>query len=171
MGQSVNNTIDKVNIIPKSGPGAGGQAIRRKSASAGVNLVDGRVWTDLDGTKRPQNQDNVITIATTPVALKATDSGSLVIFNSATSLIANLPPPQVGLYFYFYVKIAAGSGVGHLIHSSAASKTFGKGFTEAVGKGAVNTQATGAKGDAFEVSSDGTDWFGTSIAGTWAREA
>lgn len=164
------NSIGKTNIIPKSGPGRAGFAVRKKSNSVATPTVDGRIWTDLDGTKRPQNVDNVIVLTTTPTTLKATDSGSTLIFNSTTSLIANLPLPQVGLYFYAYVKLAATSGVGHLVHSTAAAKTFGKGFTEAVGKGALNTQATGAKGDAFEFTSDGTDWFGSVVAGTWARE-
>lgn len=120
---------------------------------------------------QPVTVEGVITQTTTPIQLHERQNGTTVVFNSTTSMIANLPPPRKGLWFQFYVKVAATSGVGHLIHSSSAAKTFAKGFSEAVGKGAVNTQASGAKGDSFYVVSDGTDWYGIASAGTWAREA
>jgi hypothetical protein len=116
-------------------------------------------------------QGPVITI-TTARRLKASETGAAVHFNSATSLTATLPAPQPGLEFTFFVKAASGSGTGHFVDlNGTTEKLFAKGITAAGGKGIVNTQATGAIGDAFSVWSDGTDWFGVSEAGTWAREA
>ena len=106
--------------------------------------------------------------------LKASENGAWVNFNSATSLIATLPAPAPGLAYYFFAKVPAGSGVGHLIKTNGTTeKMYAKGasFNLGAGKGAVNTQATGAQGDGFWVWSDGTDWFGIAEAGTWAREA
>lgn len=116
--------------------------------------------------------DGPIYTITANKRLKQSDNGATVIFNSATSLTAFLPPPRKGLAFTFYVKVIAGSGTGHFIDlAGSVEKLFSKGFTAAAGKGSVNTQATGAIGDCYRVLCDGTDWFGFAEAGTWAREA
>jgi hypothetical protein len=121
---------------------------------------------------RPRSDAGPVLTITANRRLKASENGAAVHFNSATSLIAVLPAPRKGLYFTFFVKTPAGSGLGHFIDlAGTVEKLFVKGFTAAAGKGAVNTQATGAVGDAFTVWSDGTDWFGIAEAGTFAREA
>jgi hypothetical protein len=123
---------------------------------------------------KPQSVDRVITLATANQTrrLSAKESGAAVIFGNNGSQTAILPPPQKGLTFTFFVKVASSSGTGHFIDpNGTVEKLFAKSFTAAGGKGAVNTQATSAIGDAFTVWSDGTDWFGIAEAGTWAREA
>jgi hypothetical protein len=103
--------------------------------------------------------------------VKAVDSGAKFHFDSTTTMVANLPAAALGLEYEFFVKQAAGSGNGHLIHPPTGVKLYAKGFTVAAGKGALNTQATSAVGDGFYVWSDGVDYFGFADAGTWAREA
>lgn len=104
--------------------------------------------------------------------LKKSENNAVVIFNSTTTLTATLPAPFKGGIYTFIVKVAATSGLGHGINTSGTTeKTYARGFTPAAGKGAVNTQVTGVMGDSFEVCSDGTDWFGYPLAGTWARQA
>lgn len=123
---------------------------------------------------KPQTVDRVITLATANQTrrLSAKESGASVVFGNTGTQTAILPPPAKGLFFTFFVKIASTSGVGHFIDpNGTVEKMFAKGFTAAAGKGAVNTQATSAIGDAFTVFSDGVDWFGLAEAGTWAREA
>ena len=126
---------------------------------------------------KPVEQARVITI-TADKTLRASENGALVVFNSSSSLIVTLPAAQKGLSYEVFVKTVPGSGVGPLIkvHGSTAkiySKVSATGATisESAGKGVVNTQATSVKGDSVRVTSDGTDWFVTDIAGTWAREA
>ncbi len=125
---------------------------------------------------KPQTVERVITI-TADRRLANLEADATVIFNSASSLIATLPPAKHGQKFTFIVKAVPGSGVGALIKVSGQAKIFSKvsatgaTVTEAVTKGLVNTQATAVKGDFIEVISDGTDWFVRGIAGTWAREA
>jgi len=159
------NSIAKVGILPKSGPARAGFAVKRS---------DNRIWTDVDGTQRPVGTDNVI-VLTANRTITAKESGTKFVFNSTTSLDVTLPAPAVGLEFVFYVKVAATSGTGHNIKTNGSSeKTYGKvtatgaALSEAAGKGVVNTQATGSKGDAGRVYSDGTDWFFTPHTGTWA---
>lgn len=127
--------------------------------------------TTLLRQEQPRTHRKIIAI-TGNKTLKRSDNKALVIFNSTTSLTAILPAPAQGLEFFFFVKAAAGSGTGHFIDlAGTTEKLYSKGFTAAAGKGAVNTQATGAIGDTYRVWSDGTDWFGIATSGTWAREA
>lgn len=131
----------------------------------------------LQRLNRPRTVDRVISITANRV-LKESEAPVLVIFDSTTSLIATLPPPRKGLQVRFHVKQVAGSGVGHLIKTNGSTeKVFSKvsatgaAISESAGKGIVNTQATEVKGDGVTLESDGTDWYATSIRGTWAREA
>lgn len=162
------NALNKTNLIPKSGPGAAGFAVRKS---------DGRIITDLDGTQRGINTDGVITI-TANRTLLARESGSLVLFNSTTSLFAILPAPASGLEFSFIVKtLATDSGVGHLIKVAGAAEKVqskasasGAALSAVAGKGVVNTYGTAVLNDAFTMKSDGTDWFGKP-SGIWAVQA
>lgn len=72
------------------------------------------------------------------------------------------------------VKVVTGLAsvnTGLSLSPAAGDKIIGNGFTSADGKDAINTQATEVVGDHFEVTSNGTDWYATSVKGTWAREA
>lgn len=115
----------------------------------------------------------VITL-TAARTLKARENGSLVILNSATAFTTTLPPAQKGLYFSFFVKVAAGA-TGHVVAVGTGPKMYGKvGPTGAASaattsKGRINTQATSTVGDALDVWSDGVDWFATPT-GTWAEQ-
>jgi|SRR5581483_190430 len=156
------NSLRKVKILGKNGPAEAPFAVKRS---------DNRIWSNIDGNQRVLNPVRTITI-TADTTLAATDSGATIIINANDTKTVTLPAPAEGLEFLIFVKVASTSGVGHTIHPSGGSaKLYAKGFTAAAGKGAVNTQATSAIGDAFYVYSDGTDWYGLAEAGTWAREA
>lgn len=168
------NSVLKSKFIARYGPMRAGLVVLQDQ-SVGANAgKQNRFWSDIDGVQRPLDTDNVLTFTTTPFTLKPADSGSKVIYNSTTSLVGNLPAKAVGLAFRVFVKVAATSGLGHIIHQAAADSAaimYAKGLASTAGKGLTNTQATGAMGDGVTVWSDGTDWFATSESGTWAREA
>lgn len=149
---------------PKSGPGFTPHFVKPS---------DKRIYHSKFGST---DQYNVVPLSvkviTADTTLTAADEGKLIVFDSTTSLVVSLPATAKNLTFWFYVKTAAGSGAGHSISPVAADKIYAKGFTAAANKDAINTQATGAQGDAFSVIGNGTDgWFGYKDAGTWAREA
>jgi hypothetical protein len=163
---SAENSLAKVGFIPKFGPGKVGFAFKRS---------DSRLWSDIDGTQRPFNHDDVIVI-TANRTLLAKESGALVVFDSATSLALTLPAVSKGLTFRLFVKTAAGSGNGHTVKTGGTTEaTYGKvspvgaAIAQTAGKGVQNTQATGVVGDGGELSCDGTNWFFKPV-GTWARE-
>lgn len=167
MAAGVNNSLDITSLIPKFGPGRAGFAVKRS---------DKRVYFDVDGTQRPLNFDNVITVTADRVLL-ARESGSTVIVDAAGSKIVTLPAAARGLSFTIFTKQVPGSGVGVLVKVTGnASKIYSKvsavgaAIAESAGKGVVNTQGTAIKGDQVRVSSDGTDWFAEPV-GIWAREA
>lgn len=153
-------SLAKVKILPRRGPGRAGFAVKR---------ADNRIWSDIDGTLRPVNTTGTKNITAAAATLSPVDSGAKVNLDSTTTIVVTLPPPAAGLEFEFFVKTAATSGSGHTINPTAGASLFAKGFTAANGKGAQNTQATGAQGDGFYLWSDGTNWFGFVDAGTWAR--
>lgn len=168
------NSVIKSKFIARYGPMRAGFGILQDSSTSANAGKQNRFWTDIDGTQRPMDTDNVLTFTTTPFTLKPADSGSKVIYNSTTSLVGNLPAKAVGLSFRVFVKVAASSGLGHIIHQAAADSAsimYTKGLASTAGKGLTNTQATGAMGDNITVWCDGTDWYATSESGTWAREA
>lgn len=163
------NSVIKSKFIARYGPMRAGFGVKNEDRVNASN--NNRFWSDIDGTQRPINTMNVITVTTTPYAIKAVDSGAKIVLNSTTSLVANLPPAAVGLEYEVFVKVAASSGLGHILHQPAGIQMYSKGLTSTAGKGVTNTQATGAVGDGVYVWSDGTDWFSFVDAGTWAREA
>lgn len=123
------------------------------------------------------SQPNVFTPVLTLTAartLKTRENGALVIFNSATAFTVTLPPVQKGLYFTFFIKVAA-SATGHVVAVGTGPKMYGKvGPTGAAAaattsKGRLNTQATSVVGDALDVWCDGTNWYATPT-GTWAEQ-
>lgn len=163
------NSLIKSKFIARFGPMRAGFGVKQDDRTTPSN--NNRIWTDIDGVQRPVSTLNVIPVTTTPYTVKAADSGAKIIFNSATSLVANLPAPALGLEYEFFVKTIAGSGLGHIVHQTTGATMFTKGLASTVSKGVTNTQATGAVGDGVYVWSDGTDWFAFLQAGTFAREA
>lgn len=163
------NSVIKSKFIARFGPMRAGFGVKNEDRVTTSN--NNRFWTDIDGVQRPMNTDNVKTLTTTPVTLLPADSGALIVFNSTTSLVANLPAPAVGLKYTFFNKVAASSGLGHISHPTAGAIVYAKGLASTAGKGITNTQATGAMGDTYTVESDGTDWFCTVDQGTFIREA
>lgn len=160
-------SVAKVKVLPNNGPGRAGFAVLRS---------DSRLWTNIDGTKRPMSTDHVISV-TADRTLTAKESGAKVVVDSSTSKIVTLPAAAVGLEFSVYTKQVPGSGVGVLVKvNGSTAKIFSKvsptgaTITESAGKGVVNTQGTAVKGDKVYLFSDGTDWF-AEPTGTWAREA
>lgn len=120
---------------------------------------------------QPRITKKTITV-TAAKTLTIRDHDARIIIDATSTTTVTLPEPKKGVEFIFYVKTAATSGNGHTIATKGSTeKVFAKGFAAAAGKGAVNTQATGAQGDSFRVFSDGTDWFGVATSGTWARQA
>jgi hypothetical protein len=118
------------------------------------------------------------TVVTADTTLTAGNAGSIFAMNSAATHKFVLPPVatlSVGDWFQFTQLQVPGSGAGLLIDINPADDAsvtmYGDGFTPAAGKGAVNTQATGAVGDTGFVIFDGTNWQFYTIQGTWAREA
>lgn len=116
-----------------------------------------------------------IITAAAALQLRVKDNGALVVFNSATAFTVTLPPPQKGLYFEFFIKVAAGA-TGHTVAVGTGPKMYGKVSpsgavaTATTSKGRTNTQATSTVGDALAVWSDGTDWFSIPT-GVWATQA
>lgn len=109
---------------------------------------------------------------TASTALTARDSGKTIIVNGA-DLVVTLPAAVAGMEFTVVgAPAATGGATGTTVAVQAADKTHGNGFTAAVGKGAVNTQASAADGDWIRFVANGIDgWNVVGIKGTWARVA
>lgn len=161
--------IQRTNIAPKSGPQVDALYAVGNPSATDFGMVKRKIDGDSAVYALPFESVKEITADLT---LTPEDNGKTVVFNTTTSLVVNLPATAKGLRYRFFSKIAAGSGVGHSVSPNAADKIFASGFTTADDKDAVNTQATAAVGDAFEVQADeaGTGWIGEAVAGTWARE-
>lgn len=165
------NSLIKSKFLARFGPGRVGFGFFQGNSTAGKN---DRLWSDVDGTQRPYNHDQTITLTTTRTML-AKESGAKVMLNHATAFTVTLPPPAVGLAYTFFVQIAA-SSTGHTIAVGSGPTMYGKvSPTGAAGaatasKGRTNTQATSVVGDALHVWSDGTNWFSIPT-GVWAEQA
>lgn len=123
--------------------------------------------------QKPKSTEQTIVLTTTR-QLKAQENGARVILNSATAFTTTLPPAAAGLYFTFFVKVAAGATGHDILPNGAVAKVFGKASPSGAvlagnaGKGRRNTQATSTVGDGLFVFSDGTDWYATPT-GIWAE--
>ncbi len=165
------NSIIKSRFLARYGPGRVGFGFFQSHPTAGKN---DRLWSDVDGTQRPYNHDQVITLTTTRTLL-AKESGAKVILNSSTAFTTTLPAAADGLEYTFFVKVAAAS-TGHTVAVGTGAVMYGKvsptGAASAAtaSKGRTNTQATSTVGDALKVWSDGTNWYSTPT-GTWAEQA
>jgi hypothetical protein len=165
------NSLNRSRFIARYGPGRAGFGYLQNHPTAGKN---DRLWCDVDGTLRPINHDQIITLTTTRTLL-AKESGAKVILNSATAFTTTLPAAADGLSFYVFVKVAA-SATGHTVAVGTGPKMYGKvsptgaAAAATASKGRTNTQATSVVGDALHVWSDGTDWYAIPT-GTWAEQA
>lgn len=68
----------------------------------------------------------VPTVLTTTTTLTAANSGSVYQFASATGVLVNLPPPVLGLNYFFVVSVAVTSGSYKIL--TDASTTFMQGI-------------------------------------------
>ncbi len=165
------NSVLRSKFLARFGPGRVGFGWKLADTVAGKN---DRLWFDLDGTPRPINHDQVITLTTTRTLL-AKESGAKVILNSSTAFTTTLPAPADGLDFTFFVKVAAAS-TGHTVAVGSGPVMYGKvsptGAASAAttSKGRTNTQATSTVGDGLRVWSDGTNWYSLPI-GIWAEQS
>lgn len=137
----------------------------------GFSADDNDVIRHHNGTRSGVVSSAKVRTVTGNVTLTAADSGSIVVFDSTTSIVASLPATSAGLVFTFVVKQLTASG-GHAVSPVAADKIMGNGFTSADNKDAICSAASDREGDALQVVGDGVDgWYVTSVTGTWAREA
>lgn len=109
----------------------------------------------------------VATLSTTTTLTAATSGATYIV--TAEDTTTTLPAVASGLSYRFHVGSIAGA-TGVIIHPAGTAKLYGNGFTAADGKGAKCTHATARAGDFISMICDGTDWWITSISGTWARE-
>ena len=146
-------------------------ALRTTSGTAGVAAAS--TVPVLDANQALGGITAPVKTLTTTAALTIADSGSLIVLNSSTSFVVTLPAASVkGAHFWFNVRVATGSGVGHIIRPAGTDQMRATVITTPANtKGLMNTQATSHLGDSAELISDGTDWYVTSTTGTWTREA
>lgn len=127
----------------------------------------------LSRTAIPKVVEKTIVLAAT-ATLKGRDNGARVILNSATAFTTTLPAPTPGMYFTFFVKVAAAATGHDILPAAATTVVYGKAspsgaaLAGAAGKGRRNTQATSTVGDGLFIWSDGTDWY-ADPTGVWAQ--
>jgi hypothetical protein len=88
---------------------------------------------------------------------------------TAEDITATLPAVAAGLQYRFLLSDTAGT-TGLIIDVPSTVKMKGNGFTSANGKGAQLTSGNSREGDSIEIYCDGTDYWITSVTGTWTRE-
>lgn len=127
------------------------------------------------GVKFPITRRGKTITATATYTLKASDSGSVCEWDSATAFNFNLPPVSAsnkGVYFIFVIKTHATGGVGHGVSPSSADRVRVPGNTPTDNKDAYFATASDAVSNGFTVESDGKDgWNMYAINGTVAQEA
>lgn len=152
-------------ILPKSGPGQVGFAVKR---------ADKRMHLDR-GNGRQENvaPESIKSSAVNAITLTAADDGCTVVTTNTTdTTVVTLPATALGLRFRLILGGLAGAGAGHSFSPAAADKIMGNGFTAADDKDAICSAATDRIGDCIELLGDGVDgWYVTHVTGTWAREA
>lgn len=162
------NSLIKSRFIARSGPGRAGISVLNDPV--GNASKNNRIWTDIDGTQRPINQDGIITLTTTR-QLTPVESGSKVVLNSTTSFTTTLPLKAAGLEFTFFVK-AVGTSTGHVVVPHATDVTgsivmygkvsaVGAATAGTAGKGRIFTAGTAIIGDGLRCWCDGTSWYAT----------
>lgn len=121
--------------------------------------------------KYPFSNIKGVKTLTASATLTKEDSGKIILLDSTTAVVAQLPPTRKGLIFHFMVNTAATSGV-HAISPVAADMIKAKGITTfADDKNLEHTSSGEAIGDCVTLVGDGNvGWYAISIAGGWNRE-
>lgn len=124
--------------------------------------------------KRPRTQDGKVLDKSAAYTLKASESGSVCKWNSATAFNFTLPKVQkseVGIFFDFVIMTAATSGTGHGVSPNAVDKVFTPGATATDDKDVYFATAGDAVGNGFRLISDGVDgWHLCFLNGTLTQE-
>jgi hypothetical protein len=151
-------------IAPKAGPGLYGVYADRSTGQM-------RVTKGASSTVFALPNERVVVVAAAHT-LTSADDGTTVVVDSTTSRIVTLPSAAVAnQVFRVFVKTPAGSAAGHSVAPATGDTIYAKGITPAASKSLINTQATGAMGDAVTLRSDGNgNWFASIEGGTWARQ-
>lgn len=132
-----------------------------------AGAVTGNMTGGLDATsgfiKRP-----ALVVATANAVLTAAQSGGTWVGTSATGNQAyTLPAPAAGLTY----TIVCGHASGEILVNTNGSQTVtGRGFATSAGTGIVNSGGSNAVGDSVQLMSDGSNWYGTFVVGTWASQ-
>lgn len=125
--------------------------------------------------KYPPKQRGDYSAKTAAYDIKASESGTIFKWDSATSFNFNLPavvPYQKGIFFHFTIATAATSGTGHGVSPNANDKVFGSGTAPTDNKDVYFATAGDAIGNGFTLVSDGVDgWHLLFPSGTLSQEA
>jgi hypothetical protein len=160
------DTLTSGDTIPFGVEDDGALAIRRGPTWKGANSSD-------PGVERiPVSRVINLTASAT---LTAADHGALIIADSTTSVVAQLPATQKGLRYTLLVKQLTGAG-GHAFSPNASDKIMGvttqagsATFAKADDADLVCSAATDVVGNFVTLVGDGVDgWWVTGISGTWA---
>lgn len=132
----------------------------------GFSADDNGVLKHHNGTREGVVNSRKVRTVTASLTLTKEDAGTVIVANSATSIVVSLPATEAGLEFTLCVKTLTGSG-GHAFSPVAADKIiFGSKADDA---DFVCSAATDAVGDCCTLVGDGVDgWIITSKVGTWA---
>lgn len=161
------NRIRRSNYIPQGTGETAGLVVEDRSDRLVLDLgaVKGRRY--LDG--------NSLDTKTAAFTLTNGEAGKTIVFSGTASVIATLPKAAAankGAIYIFVVGSLPSSGAGHAVSPNAADTIIGAHFTPAANKDVICSAATDRLGDLLEVQSDGvSNWYVTSVIGTWAREA
>lgn len=105
------------------------------------------------------------------LSLLATYSGATVV---VTGVDKTIDLPAAASKGYFTIILAAAglsAGTGVIVKPGATEKIIGNGLTPAAGVGVKCAGASDRAGDSITLKSDGTDWYITSVVGTWTAVA
>jgi hypothetical protein len=155
------------------GSGAAGNGAGLEVDTTGVLVLDkGADWKGNGLASAPGYEPvpvNRTIIATASFTLTPADNGAVIICDSTTSIVAQLPATRKGLRFTLVVKqLTAASG--HAFSPASVDYIAGNGLTNVDNQDIQCTAASDRVGDMVEIVGDGVDgWFVTSIIGTWAK--
>lgn len=104
----------------------------------------------------------------TTSSIPAASSGQTYVA-TAEDITLTLPTVAAGLSYRFIVGSVAGS-TGLTIHPAGTAKVHGNGITATTSKGVKCAHSGSRDGDTVNLYCDGTDWWITSVNGTWTLE-
>ncbi len=137
-------------------------------AAHGFSADDNGVLVHHNGTRAGVVNSMKVRAIAASTTLAAEDSGTLVMADSTTSVVIQLPPTRAGLRFGLTVKQLTTAG-GHALSPNAADKIIGAGLTKADDADLVCSAATDRVGDLVWLVGDGIEgWYIEGMIGTWA---